>query len=48
MTELNINEMQNTSGGNPILVGVALAVAGWTIANWPDIKQGVSDAINLK
>jgi bacteriocin-like protein len=44
--ELNINELDNVSGGNPVLVGIALGVAGNAVYDYMKEHQGLTDAIN--
>jgi hypothetical protein len=44
VTELSSDELQ-TSGGI-VWLAVGLAVGGFIVANWPDIKQGASDGWN--
>ncbi len=44
INEVSADELTSIQGGNP--VAIALAVGGYIIANWADIKQGISDSLN--
>jgi bacteriocin-like protein len=44
--ELNTNELDSVSGGNPVLVGIALGVAGNAVYDFMKEHHGLSDAID--
>ena len=43
VVELNYNEKQETEGGNPIVIGVAIYLIA---EDWHNIKKGIRDAWN--
>lgn len=44
MKELTLHESQHIVGGlTGTETAILLAVAGYIVANWPDIKKGFSD-----
>jgi hypothetical protein len=44
--ELSFNELDSVSGGNPVLVGIAIGVASNIVYDFMKEHHGISDAIN--
>jgi len=44
LNEVSADELASIQGGIAPLLAAAAAVAGYVIANWPSIKQGIADA----
>jgi hypothetical protein len=44
--ELSFNELDIVSGGNPILVGIAIGVASNVVYDFMKSHQGIQDAID--
>ncbi len=43
---LNTSELDNVSGGNPVLVAIAIGVASNLVTDFVKSHQGLTDAIN--
>ena len=46
VSDVSAAELRDVNGGAIAWVAVGIAVGGFIVANWPDIKQGFSDGWN--
>ena len=42
LMDLSLNEQANLNGGNPILIGLAIAAGAEIIRDWDNFKRGIA------